>query len=64
MNPESRFLTLQEVADELGAPLGSVRHWTTAGADGVHILPSFRMGRHRKVAREDLEDFIAKLRGH
>jgi excisionase family DNA binding protein len=45
---------LQEVEDQYGFPVGTLRHWARSGR-----LPSFRIGRRRFVRRSDVERLIA-----
>lgn len=51
---DTRFLSLEEIAREARAPLSTVRHWTKTG-----YLPSVKLGKHRRVAREDFERLIS-----
>ncbi len=54
------YLTLKEVAEELGASLHSVRFWVKSGT-----LPSVRPGRLRLVERRHLLAFLGRnARGH
>jgi excisionase family DNA binding protein len=49
------YLTLKEVAEELGASLHSVRFWVKSGT-----LPSVRPGRLRIVERSALRAFMQR----
>jgi excisionase family DNA binding protein len=51
----SKYLFLEEVAEEARVSLSTVRHWISTGK-----LRSVKPGRRRMVAREDLD---ALLRG-
>lgn len=51
----ARFLQLSEVAAEARVSLSTVRHWVRTGT-----LPSVKLGKHRRVARDAFEAMIAK----
>ena len=54
--PEPDLFTVTEVALILRVSRGTVSRWI---ADGV--LSSVRLGRHRRVSRSQLDDFLARL---
>lgn len=53
---EPQFLTVAQVAAFLDIGQGSVKRWIAVG-----VLPSVKLGRHRRVSRRQLEDFLAQL---
>lgn len=53
---EPQFLTVPQVAAVLGIGQGSVKRWIAAG-----VLPSVKLGRHRRVSRSHLDAFLARL---
>ncbi len=53
---EPHFLTVPQVAAFLDIGQGSVKRWIAAG-----ILPSVKLGRHRRVSRSQLDDFLDRL---
>jgi excisionase family DNA binding protein len=50
---ESKYVVVQEIADELGVDLQTVRRWIHAGR-----LPAIRPGQKFLVLREDLDAFL------
>jgi len=52
------YLTTQEVAEKLRTSPETIRYWTWRG-EGP---PSFKVGRRRLYAVEDVEKFIADAR--
>lgn len=56
---EKRYLTTDEVAELLRAPAETVRYWSHANKGPK----SFKVGRRRLYAVEDVEAFIARARG-
>jgi len=55
----TEFLTTDEVASKLRAPVETVRYWAKVGKGPR----SFKMGRRRLYATEDVEAFVAEARG-
>lgn len=51
------MLGVPEAASELGIPIGTLRYW-------IHLrrIPSYKLGRHRKLRRSDIEAFIERHR--
>ena len=54
--PESPLLTLPEVAAVLRVGLGTVKRWGSSGT-----LPTLKVGRHRRVSRRQLDEFLDRL---
>lgn len=55
---EKRLLTVEEVAEVLNVSKGTVYNLFQAGA-----LPGLKLGRSRRVSVEDLDAYLARLRG-
>ena len=53
---EPQFLTVPQVAAVLGIGQGSVKRWIAAG-----VLPSVKLGRHRRVSQRQLDGFLSRL---
>ena len=53
---EPQFLTVAQVAAFLDIGQGSVKRWVAAG-----VLHSVKLGRHRRVTRAQLDEFVARL---
>lgn len=49
------FLSVAGLADELNVPISSVRYWIATGT----APRSFKIGRHRRFLREDIETWLA-----
>jgi excisionase family DNA binding protein len=54
-----RLMTMQEVADHLQVPLWTVRKWRAAGRGPA----GFRVGRHVRYTREEVDRWVAEQRG-
>jgi len=55
------FLTIRDVADELGVDADTVYRWCTVESGSRSMLPSVRQGGAlRFVTREDLDSFIER----
>lgn len=50
-------MTPQEVANEMGASMSTVRKWIDRG-----ILPAIRLGHYVRIEREDFEEMIRKAK--
>lgn len=59
MATSHRFITTTELAEMLRVPPETVRYWRHMGKGPK----SFKIGRQVLYAVEDVEDFIAQLRG-
>lgn len=55
-----RLLTLQEVAEVLSIPIGTIYQWRTKG-EGP---PGIRVGRHVRVRQGDLEHWLEAQADH
>jgi len=55
----TEYMTTAEVAEMLRTPAETVRYWHHVGKGPA----SFKLGRRRLYAREDVEQFIADARG-
>lgn len=58
--PLRRYLTTEELADELRTSVETVHYWNKTGKG----VPSFKVGRRRLYAREDVDAFIAQARSN
>ena len=54
MNPEKKFMTLEDVADMLGVNYQLIYRLVRAGE-----LPAIRLGRVYRVTQEDLQAYLA-----
>ena len=54
-----QWLTPDDIAQELGVPVETVRSWIRRKN---RPLPAYRPGRHYLVKREDLEKFLEESR--
>lgn len=59
---ESKWLTLQEIADELQVHYSTVLRWVTT-KDEARKLRAYRVGAQYRVKREDLEHWIERGAG-
>jgi len=57
MEEAKRFLSVNEVAKELSVSMRTMRAWIALGR-----IPSHRFGRAIRIARKDLERFVAESR--
>ena len=55
---EPELLTITEAAEQLRAPVATLRYWRHLGTGP----PSFRLGRRVLYRRDDLHDWIAQQR--
>lgn len=53
-----RLLTMREVADWLGVPLGTAYVWRSRGGGP----PGIRVGRHVRYRRQDVERWLEQRR--
>lgn len=53
MNPTTHMLSLEEVADELGVSLSTVKEWVKK-----KLLASFKKGKTRRVSEQALIEFV------
>lgn len=58
LDPQPRFLTVQQAANIAAVKPDTVRHWIKGGR-----LPEHRAGRHLRVRLDQLEAFMATDRG-
>ncbi len=58
METPKKFLSCQEVSQELGIPLGVIYQYIRN-----HEIPATKLGRHYIIARKYLEDLEAKALG-
>ncbi len=49
-----RLMTLQEVSERLGVPVGTLYQWRSRGAG----LRGIKLGRHVRVRESELERFL------
>jgi excisionase family DNA binding protein len=54
-----RLLTARDVARIVNVPVSTIQHWALQG-DGP---PSFKIGKHRRFAAEDVLRWLAEARG-
>lgn len=57
MSRLDELLTSEEVAERLHIPLSTVSEYARRG-----VLPSIKLGRHRRFVRSDVADAIERLR--
>jgi len=56
MTPDEQLMTIQELARYLGVPVGTLYQWRYR-REGP---PGFRVGRHVRYRRKDVEDWISQ----
>ena len=56
METQERLLTVQDLADYLGVPIATLYAWRYRG-EGP---PGFRVGRHLRYRRNDVEQWISR----
>ena len=57
MNYKPEYVTVEQIAEELGEPLTTVRYWIQQKR-----LTAYKFGKRLKVRRQDLEKFIEESR--
>ena len=57
---DEKLLTVQEVADQVGFSLETIRRYIKRGINGKR-LPAIRMGREYRIRPSDLREFLAQL---
>jgi excisionase family DNA binding protein len=57
--PRRALLSMGDVAELLGVPVGTLRRWRYVGKGS----PSFRVGRHVKYLAEDIDRWLQEQRG-
>lgn len=69
MATESKWLTPAELAEMLEIPASTIRKWIHSGQCGtgpageaVPAPPSYKIGRHRRFARSEVEQWLADRR--
>lgn len=57
------LLSTEQVAEELGVPVKTVRWWRYVSSTGAPVgPPSFKVGRYVKYSRDDLDTWIRAQR--
>lgn len=56
MAENSKFMTYADIAHECNLPESTVRYWVRTGQGP----PSYKLGRHRRFRRVDVEAWIAE----